>query len=104
MAKKLAKKDVPHLKTEDAVDRWLQKADLTQYFSGDEFEKVRFQKLERNLIEKSYESSQKSQPVTLRLPLGLIQRLKLLAMKKGMAYQTMARLLLHERVNRLLSH
>ncbi len=102
MEKKWTKKKVPHFKDEAAADRWLQKADLTQYFTGNDFERVRFEKLEKKLVEESYQLAQKSQPVTLRLPVSLIQRLKWLAMRKGMAYQTMARLLLHEKVNRLL--
>ncbi len=98
MAKKLIKK----LVTEDDVDRWLQKADLTEYFTGDEFERVRFSKLEQKLVNESYERALESQPVTLRLPKGLIQKLKLAAMKKGIAYQTLASLVLRNQVNQLL--
>lgn len=102
MAKKSTRKKIPLMKTEEDVDRWLQKSDLTEYFTGDEFEKVRFAKLEKKLIEESYAKSLGSQPVTLRLPQTLIQKLKLAAMQKGIAYQTLARLMLQEKVNRLL--
>lgn len=104
MAKKSVKKKVPSLRSEAAVDDWLQKADLTDYFTGDEFEKVRFAKLEERLIEDEYEAALKSQPVTLRLPKSLVQKLKLLAIKQGMAYQALARMILQEKVNRLLAH
>ena len=103
MAKKSANRPLPVMKSEEDVDHWLQKADLTAHFSGDEFKKVRFAKLEKRLVEDAYEASQKSQPVTLRLPLSLIQKLKLVAIKKNIAYQTLARLLLQERVSRLLA-
>lgn len=103
MAKKSVKKALPDLKTDEQTDRWLQKADLTDYFTGEEFQKVRFAKLERKLIDESYEKSLRSQPVTLRLPQELIQKLKLVAMRKGIAYQTLARLMLQDRVNRMLA-
>ena len=102
MAFKSAKKKIPVLKTEEDVDRWVQKADLTQYFTGHEFEKVRFAKLEKKLVDESYDRTLKSQPVTFRLPKTLIQKLKLAAMKQGLAYQTLARMMLQERVNKLL--
>lgn len=103
MLKKLVnRKRVPSLKTEEDLDRWLQKADLTQYFTGEEFEKIRFAKLEKKLIEESYDKALKSQPVTLRLPQSLIQKLKLAAMRQGIAYQTLARMVLQEKVGQLL--
>lgn len=101
MAKKLTK--MPPLDSEEDVDHWLQKADLTRYFSGNEFHKVRFAKLEKKLVDDAYGQSLKSQPVTLRLPQGLIQKLKLAAIRKGIAYQTLARILLQERVNKLIT-
>lgn len=103
MGRRSPKKEIPLLKTEEDVHRWLQRADLTEYFTGDEFRRVRFSKLEKKLVDESYQRSLQSQPVTLRLPQGLVQKLKLAAMKKGIAYQTLARLLLQERVNRLLA-
>ena len=101
MAKKSLKK-IPLLKDDKAVDHWLQKADLTEYFSGHEFQKTRFARLEKKLVDDAYSNELKSQPVTLRLPQTLIMKLKLLAMKKGLAYQTMARLILQKSVNHLL--
>lgn len=103
MASGSVKKRLPTMKTEEEVDRWLQRADLTDYFTGEEFQRIRFSRLERKLVDESYAQSLKSQPVTLRLPQGLVQKLKLAAIKKGIAYQTLARLLLQERVNRLLA-
>lgn len=101
MAKRSLKK-IPILKDDEAVDRWLQKADLTEYFKGDEFQKTRFTRLETKLVNEAYDKELKSQPVTLRLPLTLIMKLKLLAIKKGVAYQTLAKLLLQKSVNHLL--
>lgn len=102
MAKKSKLKELPDLKNEDEVDAWFQKADLTKYFSGEEFYKIRFAKLEKKLIDESYEKSLESQPVTLRLPQELVQKLKLAAIKQGIAYQTLARLLLQRSVNKIL--
>jgi len=50
MAKKSLKK-IPLLKDDKAVDHWLQKADLTEYFSGHEFQKTRFARLEKKLVD-----------------------------------------------------
>lgn len=83
MAKKSVKK-LPRLQTEEEVDRWVQESDLTHYFTGEEFQKV------------------KSQPVTLRLPQQLVQKLKLAAIRKGIPYQTLARMLLQSKVNKIL--
>ena len=102
MVKKSLKKVVPPLKSEDEIDTWFQKADLTEHFSIDAFSKFRFEKLEKKLIEDNYESSLKSQPVTLRLPQSLIQELKLAAIRQGIAYQTLARILLRKNVRKLL--
>lgn len=102
MPKKSKLKELPDLKDEDEVDAWFQKADLTKYFSGKEFYKIRFAKLEKKLIDESYEKSLESQPVTLRLPQELVQKLKLAAIKQGIAYQTLARLLLQRSVNKIL--
>lgn len=102
MAKKFPKKSLPHLKSEDNVDTWLQRSDLTEYFTGEEFYKMRFAQLEKKLIDESYENALKSQPVTLRLPQNLIQQLKLAAIRQGIAYQTLARLLLQKNVKKLL--
>ena len=102
MAKKSVKK-LPRMETEEEVDRWVQGSDLTRYFTGEEFQKIRFAKLEKKLIDESYDRSLKSQPVTLRLPEQLVQKLKLAAIRKGIPYQTLARLLLQDRVNRILA-
>ena len=97
-----SKKQVPTLKTEAEVDNWLQKADLTEYFKEADFTPMRFEKLEKKLVNEAYESALKTQPVTLRLSQSLIQRLKLLAIKKGIAYQTLAKIILQDSVNSLL--
>lgn len=102
MLKKSKMKKLPDMDSEADVDAWLQKADLTQYFSGNEFHKTRFAKLEKKLVDNAYEKALESQPVTLRLPQELIQKLKLAAIKEGIAYQTLARLLLQKSVNKLL--
>lgn len=102
MGKKSKLKVLPNLESEKAMDDWFQKADLTQFFSGDEFHKVRFATLEKKLVNESYEKALESQPVTLRLPQELIQKLKLAAIKQGIAYQTLARILLQRNVNKLL--
>ncbi len=101
MAKKSVRK-LPLMQSEAAVDRWLQKADLTDYFTGDEFQKTRFSRLEKKLVDESYEKALVTQPVTLRLPEGLIQKLKLVAASRGVPYQILARMVLQKTVNLLL--
>jgi predicted DNA binding CopG/RHH family protein len=102
MVKKSKLKSLPHFESEKETDDWFQKADLTDYFSGDEFHKARFARLEKKLINDAYDKALESQPVTLRLPQELVQKLKLAAIKQGIAYQTLARILLQRNVNKLL--
>lgn len=96
---KSKKKDIPLLKSEKQVDDWLQDADLTDYFEDDDFQAFSFENLEQKLLDEAYSKSLKSQPVTLRLSKSLIQKLKLLAIRKGIAYQTLAKMLLQEQVD-----
>ena len=98
MARKLAKKKLPAMTSEAAVDRWLQDANLDEYFSGDEFEKVRFAKLEQTILDERYHKALESQPVTLRLPKSLIHKMKLLAIREEIPYQTLVRIILQKEV------
>ncbi len=45
-----------------------------------------------------YEEFQKSKPINIRLPLRVINRLKQVAIEKGIAYQTLIRLWIVERL------
>lgn len=103
MPRKTVNRKLPVMRSEAAVDRWLQGADLTDYFTGEEFQKTRFAKLEKKLVDESYEKALVTQPVTLRLPEGLIQKLKLVAADRGIPYQILARMVLQKSVNQLLT-
>lgn len=88
--------------TEDKLDAWLQKTDLSRLYNPEDFHPHHFEKLEEKLIESSYQKSQKTVPVTLRLPKTIIQKLKLLAMREGIAYQTLIKIILNDRTNHML--
>lgn len=89
---------------EAAIDTWIETVDLTKDFSPGDFTPVRFTKLEHQLVRGAYRTALKTKPMTLRLPETLILKLKLLAVRKGTAYQTLIRQLLQEVVDHQLSH
>lgn len=89
---------------ENDLDKWFQNADLSRLYDVSDFVPHSFKKLEETLIEQSYQKSQETIPVTLRLPKNLVQKLKLIAMQNGVAYQTLVKLLLNEKTNQFLSH
>ncbi|GEM_PF-6897256 len=87
---------------EAAIDTWIDAVDLNKDFSPGDFVPVRFTKLEHQLVRGAYRAALKTKPMTLRLPETLILKLKLLAVRKGTAYQTLIRQLLQEVVDRQL--
>lgn len=88
--------------SESAIDRWIDTVDLTKDFQPSDFVPIRFARLEQQLVRGAYRAALKTRPMTLRLPETLILKLKLLALRKGTAYQTLIRQLLQEVVDQQL--
>jgi predicted DNA binding CopG/RHH family protein len=74
-------KKFPDLKTDDEADRWLQRADLTDY-DLTEMRKVRF------------ELARKDASISLRLPAALLATLRAEAAKANMPTQRLIRMLI----------
>jgi predicted DNA binding CopG/RHH family protein len=74
-------KKFPDLKSDDEADRWLQRADLTEY-DLTEMKKVRF------------ELARKDASISLRLPAALLATLRAEAAKANMPTQRLIRMLI----------
>ena len=74
-------KKFPVLKSDEEADRWLQRADLTEY-NLTEMKKVRF------------ELARKDASISLRLPAALLATLKIEAAKGNMPTQRLIRMLI----------
>ena len=74
-------KKFPVLKSDEEADRWLQRADLTEY-DLTEMNKVRF------------ELARKDASISLRLPAALLATLKIEAAKGNMPTQRLIRMLI----------
>lgn len=89
MSKKL--KNIPRFKNEDEERKFWDKADSSKYFDFDLAELVAFPNLKLS-----------RQPISLRLTNSLLTKLKLLANKKDVPYQSLIKLYLEKAVEREL--
>lgn len=82
-------KNIPHFKTEAQERRFWQTHDSTQYVDYARAERWRFPNLKLT-----------SKSITLRLPLTLIDRLKLMAHQQDVPYQTLIKQLIFQAVTK----
>lgn len=82
--------------TENEIHEWLEKGDLTKI--GAKFKKAAFKNILPTDWDALYEQMQESRPISLRLPVYFIHRLKQKALEKGIAYQTLIRLWIGEKL------
>lgn len=87
MSKKL--KLIPKFKNEDAEREFWAKVDTSEYFDFDKAAKVAFPNLRLS-----------RQPISLRLTQSLLTKLKLLANKKDVPYQSLMKIYLEKAVER----
>jgi predicted DNA binding CopG/RHH family protein len=80
-------KAIPKFETEDAERVFWEKNDSTNYINWDNAQKVRFSKLHPSV-----------QSISLRLPQALLERIKILANKQDVPYQSLMKMYLSERV------
>lgn len=71
-------KKIPYFKTEKEERVFWQKVDSTDYVDYDSFERVSFPNLKLS-----------TKPITIRLPIGLIERVKIKAHKMDVSYQSL---------------
>lgn len=84
--------------SEKEVDRWLKGADLTRLSPKLRFRRVSFPRLKPTNWEKLYEDFQRSKPISIRLPVRVIEKLKQVSLQKGIGYQALIRLWVTERL------
>ena len=82
---------------EAQIDQWLEGADLSK-LSKKKFKRVQFSNLQPTNWDKLYDDFQKTKPINIRLPIRLIAKLKQVSLQKGLAYQSLIRLWLTEKL------
>lgn len=82
---------IPKFKNEDAERDFWDKADTSEYFDYSKAERVIFPNLKFS-----------TETISLRLPESLLAKIKVLANKKDVPYQSLIKVLLAERVEKEL--
>jgi predicted DNA binding CopG/RHH family protein len=78
---------IPKFKTEDSERDFWAKADTTEYFDWSKTKKIKFPKLKPSVAS-----------ISIRLPKGLLEDIKILANKKDVPYQSLMKIYLDEKV------
>lgn len=97
-AKKPARQVVPKFATEaEEATWWYENRQMVE----DEFRKaMRDGTIRRGTAERLVREPRESKNITIRIPVGDIERARELAGKKGIGYQTYMKMLLHEALER----
>jgi len=85
---KSIKKKIPKFKSTDEEIEFWDKNDATDFFNFQNLEKISFPNLKPS-----------TKMISLRLPEALLERLKTLANKNDVPYQSLIKILLSEKVN-----
>lgn len=85
----------------EEIHRWLQRVDLSRLPSRTKFRKVTFPRLQFTDWNKFYREFQKSKPISIRLPIRVIEKLKQVALQKGLAYQSLIRMWVTDKLHML---
>jgi len=86
-------KPIPQFKTEAEEAKFWNTHDSTEYIDWSKAKRVRFSNLKPT-----------SKTITLRLPVMLLSKLRLIAHKKDVPYQSLMKVFLSEKVEEQLSH
>ncbi len=86
MSRKL--KPIPHFRSEAEEREFWETHDSTDYVDWSKAERVRFPNLKLS-----------TQSISLRLPLGLLERIKIAANKRDVPYQSLIKVWLTEKVD-----
>ena len=78
--------------SEGDVHQWLQGADLGPLAKKMKFKQASFSRLKPTDWNKLYQDFQKSKPISIRLPIRLIDKLKQVSLQTGIAYQSLIRM------------
>lgn len=85
--------------SEEELHQWLQGADLAKLANKLKFTRTLFPSLQPTNWNKLYRDFQKTKPISIRLPVRIIDKLKQMALQKGIGYQALVRLWLTERIS-----
>lgn len=78
---------IPKFRNEDEERNFWTKADTSKYFDWNKAKKTRFPNLKRS-----------TETISIRLPQGLLEEIKILANKQDVPYQSLIKVYLAERV------
>jgi len=84
-----AKKRIPEFQSEDEEREFWSRHDSTEYIDWSSAERAKFPKLKPTL-----------RTISLRLPVSMIEDLKILANKRDVPYQSLLKVFLAERIQR----
>ena len=84
--------------SEAGIHRWLQGADLARLSPKLKFQRVSFPNLKPTNWDKLYDDFQRSRPISIRLPVRVIDKLKQVSLQKGIGYQALIRMWLTEKL------
>jgi predicted DNA binding CopG/RHH family protein len=83
------KMEIPRLRSEEEVRKFWAKSDSTEFIDWQSGQKRRFPKLKPSL-----------RTISLRLPVSMIEDLKILANKRDVPYQSLLKVFLAERLEK----
>ncbi len=84
--------------SEEKIDQWLQGVDLATLSPKIKLQRASFPNLKPTNWNKLYEDFQKSRPISIRLPIYVLDKLKQVSLQKGIGYQTLIRLWVTEKL------
>ena len=84
--------------SDEELDRWLQGVDLARLSPKVKFRRTSFPNLKPTNWSKLYEDFQRSRPISIRLPIRVLDKLKQVSLQKGIGYQSLIRLWVTEKL------
>lgn len=84
--------------SEAEIHKWLQGTDLSRLSPKLKFRPTAFPNLKPTNWDKLYDDFQRSKPISIRLPVRVIDKLKQVSLQKGIGYQALIRIWLTEKL------
>lgn len=84
--------------SETDIHKWLKGTDLSRLAPRLKFQRASFPYLRPTDWNKLYDDFQKSKPISIRLPVRVIDKLKQVSLQKGIGYQALIRMWLTEKL------
>lgn len=87
-----SKSRLPREYSEAETHRWLKGVDLGKFASRQKFKQTTFPSLRPTNWHKLYEDFQRTRPISIRLPVRVLDKLKQISLQKGIGYQALIQL------------